>query len=107
MLTITDHAASKVKEFLAKQGKNDGAVRIQVKGGGCSGMQYSFSLVDTPRADDTVLTDKGVKVCVDPKSAVFLDGVELDFVEAFINGGFKVRNPNATGSCSCGESFSA
>jgi iron-sulfur cluster assembly protein len=107
MITITDKAASKVKEFLAKQGKSEGAVRIQVKGGGCSGMQYQFSLVDSPRTDDAVTTDKGVKVCVDPKSAVFLEGAEVDFVEAFINGGFKVRNPNAAGSCSCGESFSA
>ena len=107
MIALTDKAANKVKEFLAKQGKQDGAVRIQVKGGGCSGMQYLFSLVDAPRTDDTVISEKGVKVCVDPKSAVFLEGVEIDFVEAFINGGFKVRNPNATGSCSCGESFSA
>ena len=70
-------------------------------------MQYLFSLVDAPRSDDTVITENGIKVCVDPKSAVFLEGVEVDFVEAFINGGFKVRNPNASGSCSCGESFSA
>ena len=107
MITVTETAAEKVKEILQRQGKSDGAIRVQVKGGGCSGMQYTFSLVDGPRPDDQVVSDKGVRVCVDPKSAVFLQGAEVDFVEAFINGGFKVRNPNATGSCSCGESFSA
>ncbi len=107
MITVTEAAARKVKEVLARQGKEQGAIRVQVKGGGCSGMQYAFSLVDAPRPDDQVVSDKGVTVCIDPKSAVFLQGAEVDFVEAFINGGFKVRNPNATGSCSCGESFSA
>lgn len=107
MITVTEKAADKVKEFLAKQGKTEGAIRVQVKGGGCSGMQYLFSMVDGPRPEDSVLNDKGIKVCVDPKSAVFLEGAEVDYVEAFINGGFKVRNPNASGSCSCGESFSA
>jgi iron-sulfur cluster assembly accessory protein len=82
-------------------------LRVAVEGGGCSGLQYKMDLQDQPASRDILVESSGVKVVVDPKSALYVTGSELDYVEALQGGGFKVTNPNAATSCSCGESFSA
>ena len=107
LIRVTDDAAEKVKALLGKQGRPNGVLRIAVIGGGCSGLQYKMDLQDQPANRDILVETKGIKVVVDPKSALYVTGSELDFVDALQGGGFKVKNPNAANSCSCGESFSA
>ena len=82
-------------------------LRVAVVGGGCSGLQYKMDLQDAPANRDILVETSGIKVVVDPKSALYVTGSELDYVDALQEGGFKVKNPNAATSCSCGESFSA
>jgi len=107
LVKLTPNAAKKVNSLLAKQGRPNGVLRVAVIGGGCSGMQYKMDLQDQPAQRDILVESAGIKVVVDPKSALYVTGSELDYVEALQNGGFKVKNPNAATSCSCGESFSA
>lgn len=107
LVRITDAAAAKIRELLQKQGRPNGVLRIAVVGGGCSGLQYKMDLQEGPANRDFLVESKGVRVVVDPKSALYVSGSELDFVDALMGGGFKVKNPNATNTCSCGESFSA
>jgi len=76
-------------------------------GGGCSGLQYKMDLQDAPANRDILVESSGIRVVVDPKSALYVTGSELDYVDALQEGGFKVNNPNAATTCSCGESFSA
>ena len=90
-----------------RQGRPQGVLRVAVVGGGCSGLQYKMDLQDGPANRDILVDTSGIKVVVDPKSALYVTGSELDFVEALQGGGFQVKNPNAASSCSCGESFSA
>lgn len=108
LVKITDPAADRLKSLLTRQNRIDkGALRIAVVGGGCSGLQYKMDLVDGPVNRDIIVQANGVRVVVDPKSALFVSGSELDFSSDLQQGGFKVKNPNATAHCSCGESFSA
>jgi iron-sulfur cluster assembly protein len=107
LIKVTPMAAQKVCSLLQKQGRPGGVLRVAVIGGGCSGLQYKMDLQDHPANRDIVVESAGVKVVVDPKSALYVTGSELDFVDALVDGGFKVKNPNASASCSCGESFSA
>ncbi len=107
LVKLTINAARKVTALLTKQGRPAGVLRVAVIGGGCSGLQYKMDLQDGPAARDFLVESAGVKVVVDPKSALYVTGSELDYVEALTDGGFKVKNPNAATSCSCGESFSA
>ena len=107
MIKLTASAAKKVSTLLTKQGRPGGVLRVAVVGGGCSGLQYKMDLQDRPQNRDFLVESAGVKVVVDPKSALYVTGSELDFVDALTDGGFKVKNPNAATSCSCGESFSA
>jgi len=107
LIRVTPDAARKVNTLLAKQGRPTGVLRVAVMGGGCSGLQYRMDLQDGPAARDILVETGGIKVVVDPKSALYVTGSELDYVEALQDGGFKVKNPNAASSCSCGESFSA
>ena len=104
-ITMTEPAAKHVASFLANRGKGIG-LRLGVKTSGCSGMAYVLEFVDVLNDDDQVFVDKGVKVIVDEKSLVYLDGTELDFVKEGLNEGFKFNNPNTDGECGCGESFS-
>src|SRR5215831_12286753 len=106
LIKVTASAARRVSTLLQKQGRPDGVLRVSVVGGGCSGLQYKMDLQDAPANRDFLVETGGVRVVVDPKSALYVTGSELDFVEA-LDGGFKVKNPNAASSCSCGESFSA
>jgi iron-sulfur cluster assembly protein len=106
LIKLTPNAASKVGSLLTRQGRPNGVLRVAVVGGGCSGLQYKMDLQDSPANRDFLVETAGVRVVVDPKSALYVTGSELDYSDA-LDGGFKVKNPNAATSCSCGESFSA
>lgn len=103
-ITMTEPAAKHVTSFLATRGKGVG-LRLGVKTSGCSGMAYVLEFVDVLNDDDQVFIDKGVKIIVDKKSLVYLDGTQLDFVKEGLNEGFKFNNPNTGDECGCGESF--
>ena len=107
LIKLTENAARKVTSLLTKQGRPTGVLRVAIVGGGCSGLQYKMDLQDAPANRDFLVESAGVRVVVDPKSALYVTGSELDYLEALQDGGFKVKNPNAATSCSCGESFSA
>ena len=106
LIKVTAGAAKRIGTLLHKQGRPGGVLRVSVVGGGCSGLQYKMDLQDGPANRDFLVETGGVKVVVDPKSALYVTGSELDYVDA-LSGGFQVKNPNAATSCSCGESFSA
>src|SRR5260370_42434208 len=106
LIKLTASAAAKVGSLLNRQGRPGGVLRVAVVGGGCSGLQYKMDLQDAPANRDILVETSGVRVVVDPKSALYVTGSELDYLET-LDGGFKVKNPNAATSCSCGESFSA
>ncbi|OCA54759.1 MULTISPECIES: iron-sulfur cluster assembly protein IscA [Photorhabdus] len=103
-ISLTESAAQRVSSFLCNRGKGVG-LRLGVRTSGCSGMAYLLEFADMINEDDTVFEDKGVKVIVDGKSMVYLDGTELDFVKEGLNEGFKFNNPNVSSECGCGESF--
>ena len=107
LVKVTATAAKKVSSLLARQGRQSGVLRVAVVGGGCSGLQYKMDLQDGPANRDFLVETSGIRVVVDPKSALYVTGSELDYVDALQDGGFKVKNPNAATTCSCGESFSA
>ncbi|MCB1791169.1 MAG: iron-sulfur cluster assembly protein IscA [Gammaproteobacteria bacterium] len=103
-ITLTEAAASRVQNFLDSRGKGVG-VRLGVKTSGCSGLAYVLEFVDDVDDDDQVFEDRGVKVVIDKKSLVYLDGTELDYGKEGLNEGFKFNNPNVKDQCGCGESF--
>ncbi|MFT8211025.1 MAG: iron-sulfur cluster assembly protein IscA [Symbiopectobacterium sp.] len=103
-ISLSDSAAQRVSTFMANRGKGVG-LRLGVRTSGCSGMAYVLEFVDDLNDDDVVFEDKGVKVIIDGKSLVYLDGTQLDFVKEGLNEGFKFNNPNVNGECGCGESF--
>ena len=107
LVKVTGSAAAKLSQLLQRQGRPQGALRVAVIGGGCSGLQYKMDLVDGPANRDILVESNSVRVVVDPKSALFVSGSLLDYSEDLQKGGFKVTNPNAVAHCSCGESFSA
>lgn len=107
MINVTPKAVQKIKEQFAKHGVTEGGLRLGVQGGGCSGLSYLFKLEVQQRAKDSVYEFDGVKVFVDPKSLLYLDGMTLDYRESLIRSGFVFDNPNAKKSCGCGTSFSA
>jgi len=103
-ITLTDAAADRVKDFLDKRGKGVG-LRLGVRTTGCSGMAYVLEFIDAIEDGDAVFEDHGVKVVVDRKSLVYIDGTELDFAREGLNEGFRFNNPNVKDECGCGESF--
>jgi iron-sulfur cluster assembly protein len=107
LVKVTANAARKVSTLLQRQNRPNGVLRVAVVGGGCSGLQYKMDLQDGPANRDILVESAGIRVVVDPKSALYVTGSELDYIDALTDGGFKVKNPNAATSCSCGESFSA
>ena len=107
LVKVTEPAARKLTSLLTKQGRPQGALRVAVIGGGCSGLQYKMDLVDGPANRDIMVESQSVRVVVDPKSALFVSGSLLDYSDDLQKGGFKVTNPNAAAHCSCGESFAA
>lgn len=103
-ITMTAAAADRVRTFLTNRGKGIG-LRVGVKTTGCSGLAYVLEFVDDLNEDDQVFEQDDLKVIVDGKSLVYIDGTELDFVKEGLNEGFQFRNPNVNGECGCGESF--
>ena len=93
--------------LLQRQGRPEGVLRVAVIGGGCSGLQYKLDLQDAPVHRDILVKSGGIRVVVDPKTALYVTGSQLDYADKLEDGGFKVNNPNAASTCSCGESFSA
>ena len=108
-ILVTEKALAKVRTAMAKEGVSpeEGGLRLGVTGGGCSGMSYVMKVDTDPRERDRVFEFDGVRVFIDPKSFIYLNGMTLDFEETLIRQGFNFINPNATRSCSCGTSFSA
>jgi iron-sulfur cluster assembly accessory protein len=105
MVTLTDIAAEKVRDFMAGQdAEGDVGLRVGVRGGGCSGFQYALAL-DEKREEDLVFETSGIRVLVDPASLRYVDGSTVDFTESFMGSGFEVSNPNVVASCGCGSSF--
>ena len=107
LIRVTEMAARRLSSLLEKQGRPQGALRLAVIGGGCSGLQYKMDLVEGPAPRDILVQSSNVRIVVDPKSALFVSGSVLDFSDDLQKGGFKVTNPNAVAHCSCGESFAA
>jgi iron-sulfur cluster assembly protein len=103
-IQLTDVAANRVQGFLEGRGKGIG-LRLGVKTTGCSGMAYVIEFVDELHDDDSVFESNGVKIVVDAKSLIFIDGTEVDFAKEGLNEGFQFKNPNAKDECGCGESF--
>jgi iron-sulfur cluster assembly protein len=103
-ITITEAAAKHVQTFLINRGKGLG-IRLSVRTSGCSGMAYEMEFVDELQDEDLVFENYGVKVVIDPKSLVYLDGTEVDYTREGLNEGFKFNNPNVKSECGCGESF--
>lgn len=103
-ISMTETAASRVRDFLHNRGSGVG-VRLGVKTSGCSGMAYVIEFVDEVEDTDEVFEEHGVKLIVDQKSLVYLDGTQVDYTREGLNEGFKFTNPNANGECGCGESF--
>jgi len=103
---VTPKAVQKIREAFAREGVS-GGLRLGVLGGGCSGLSYQFKFAPEPRPRDHVFEFDGVKVFVDPKSMLFLDGMTLDWQDSLMQSGFVFQNPHATKSCGCGTSFSA
>ena len=105
MITITENAAKHIQTEAEKRGTPNAAIRVGIRGGGCTGFSYVFEWEDGDgRETDKKFSEHGVTVFVDPKSYVYLRGTELDFFSGLMGHGFKFNNPNAKGSCGCGES---
>lgn len=108
-LTVTEGATVEVKKFMEAEGvtAEQGGLRVSVQPGGCSGFKYSLLIEDKSAEDDFVLDNDGFKVFVDPFSAQYISGVTIDYVTSMQGSGFTFKNPNATGGCGCGSSFTA
>lgn len=106
MVTVTEQAKEKIVELKLKEGKTENhGIRVAVEGGGCSGLMYDLQFDGEERSTDHIFEDKGIKIFVDKKSLLYLIGTELDFSDGLNGKGFQFRNPNASRTCGCGESF--
>lgn len=103
---LTGSAVAKVKSMMGKEGKEGYGLRVGVVTGGCAGMSYDLRLQKNPYGNDIVMEQGDLKIFVNPESAPFLKGVEIDYVDTLKESGFRYKNPNASGSCGCGTSFS-
>jgi iron-sulfur cluster assembly accessory protein len=107
LIRLTKAAGQKVLQLMQRDSVEDGALRVKVVGGGCAGLEYKMDFDKIPpTAKDIVVESAGVRVLVDVKSALYVSGSEIDFQNKMVGGGFKIHNPNAAATCSCGESFS-
>jgi iron-sulfur cluster assembly protein len=104
---VTPKAVEKIRQAFAREGVSSGGLRLGVLGGGCSGLSYQFKFAPEPRPKDYIFEFGDVRVFVDPKSILFLDGMTLDWRDSLMQSGFVFNNPHATKSCGCGTSFSA
>ena len=107
LIKLTEAAGHKVRQLMERDRVENGALRVKVVGGGCAGLEYKMDFEkNTPTAKDILVESAGTRVLVDVRSALYVSGSEIDFQDKMIGGGFKIHNPNATQTCSCGESFS-
>jgi iron-sulfur cluster assembly protein len=107
LIKLTEPAGRKVRQLMQRDGVTDGALRVKIVGGGCAGLEYKMDFEKNPATPKDILIETaGTRVLVDVKSALYVSGSEIDFEDKMIGGGFKIHNPNATATCSCGESFS-
>jgi iron-sulfur cluster assembly protein len=106
LIAVTERASQELQKLIQQKGTEGVALRVAVIGGGCAGLSYKMDLVEGPRPKDILVESLGVRIVVDPKSALYVSGSKLDFSDDLQNGGFQVTNPNATSQCSCGKSFS-
>jgi len=105
-MSLTTAATEKVQGFIEEHGvESEAGLRVAVLPGGCSGFQYGLNIEDEPESDDEILDIRGVKIFVDPFSAQYLEGIEIDYVTSVMGQGFTFNNPNASGGCGCGSSF--
>jgi len=104
VIEITEAAAAEIAKLREKRGTPNASIRVGIRGGGCTGFTYVFEWADEAKSTDKMFSAFGVSIVVDPKSFVYLAGMELDFVRGMMGHGFKFNNPNAKGSCGCGES---
>ncbi|GBE42777.1 iron-sulfur cluster insertion protein ErpA [bacterium BMS3Bbin10] len=104
-ITVSDRAATQIAAIIANDA-GDTMLRVSVEGGGCSGFQYKFDLVQAREAEDLAIEKSGITVLIDPVSQMYMEGSEIDFADELIGAAFKVNNPKATASCGCGTSFS-
>lgn len=105
MITMTDSAKQALGRFLAEEESPEVGLRVYITPGGCSGFSYGMTFAEGAEEGDVVAEQEGVRVVVDPMSAMYLKGSEIDYVDALMGGGFALRNPNAVSSCGCGQSF--
>jgi len=105
VLSVTPTAVAKIQELLQTRNIPNHALRVFVAGGGCSGLQYGMAFEDAPQEYDTVVETEGVRLFIDPTSAMYIGGATIDFVDSLMGGGFRIDNPNAVSSCGCGNSF--
>ncbi|MCH8257108.1 MAG: iron-sulfur cluster assembly protein IscA [Proteobacteria bacterium] len=103
-VSLTKNAAEHVNKYLEERGSGVG-IRLAIKTTGCSGLMYVLEPVDEPQPEDIQFTSQGIDVYVDPKSMVYIDGTEMDYIKQGLNEGFEFKNPNVQGECGCGESF--
>ena len=106
MISLTPQAVKEARRLIAEQNQPNPALRVGVKGGGCSGFTYAMGFDSDQHEIDVVFEQEGIKILCDPKSHLYLDGITIDFKNDLIEGGFRFINPNAKGSCGCGSSFS-
>lgn len=107
LVKLTEAAGRKLRQLMQRDGVAAGALRVKIVGGGCAGLEYKMDFdANPPTPKDILVESAGTRVLVDVKSALYVSGSEIDFQDALIGGGFKIHNPNATQTCSCGESFS-
>jgi iron-sulfur cluster assembly accessory protein len=108
VVTVTESAAAKIRELIAQESDTDVSVlRVAIEGGGCSGFQYALGFDRGPQDGDNEIESNGVKVVIDPFSAPYISGSEIDYVEALMGAGFAINNPNVQAACGCGSSFQA
>ncbi|MBI2862101.1 MAG: iron-sulfur cluster insertion protein ErpA [Chloroflexi bacterium] len=105
MVSVTDQAVGQLKTILEQKGRPNASLRVYVAPGGCSGFQYGMTLEDDVEEGDHVIERDGIKLVVDPFSALYLEGAEVDYSENLMGGGFTIYNPSAVSSCACGQSF--
>lgn len=105
MVTLTRAASEKLRELMEQEHREAQSLRLAITRGGCSGFSYRLGFDDGPRDGDLVSEQDGIRIVIDPMSARFLQGVEVDYVESLLGGGFAIRNPQAVRTCGCGQSF--